>query len=42
MQLTDVIMKNRAIHVFKDKNYLFNEVVFLREEKLVVLNRTSL
>ncbi|MDI6049594.1 phage minor head protein [Flavobacterium sp. XS2P24] len=37
--LTDVIMKNRAIHIFKDENYKFNEVVFLKAGKLIVFNR---
>jgi SPP1 gp7 family putative phage head morphogenesis protein len=37
--LTDVVMKNRATHIFKDKNYKFNEVVFLREGKLIIYNR---
>lgn len=37
--LTDVIMKNRATHIFKDKNYKFNEVVFLKEGKLIIFNR---
>lgn len=37
--LTDAIMKNRAIHIFKDKNYKFNEVVFLKEGKLIIFSR---
>lgn len=37
--LTDTVMKNRAIHIFKDKNYQFNEVVFLRDKDLIVFNR---
>lgn len=39
--LTDAIMKERAKDIFKNKHYLFNEVVFLRKGKLIVLNRTG-
>lgn len=37
--LTDIVMKNRATHIFKDKNYKFNEVVFLRDGELIIYNR---
>lgn len=37
--LTDKVIENRAIHIFKDKNYKFNEVVFLRDGELIVYNR---
>ena len=37
--LTDKIMQNRAIHIFKDKNYQFDQVVFLKDGKLIIFNR---
>jgi hypothetical protein len=37
--LTDNIMLERAKDIFKNKTYKFNEVVFLRLDKLVVFNR---
>lgn len=40
--LTDAIMKERVKDIFKNKHYLFDEVVFIKKGKLVVFNRTSL
>ena len=40
--LTELILKERVKDIFKDKNYLFNEVAFLIDGKLVLFNRTSL
>lgn len=37
--LTDKIMQNRAIHIFKDKNYQFDQVIFLKDGKLIIFNR---
>ncbi len=40
--LTDLIIKERVKDIFKNENYLFNEVGFLRDGKLLLFNRTSL
>lgn len=40
--LTEAIMKERVKDIFKNKYYLFDEVVFIKKGKLVVFNRTSL
>ena len=39
--LTDEIMKERVKDIFRNKNYLFNEVVFMRDGELIVFNRTG-
>lgn len=40
--LTDKIMLERVKDIFDNENYLFNEVGFLRDGKLLLYNRTSL
>lgn len=39
--LTDAIIQERAKDIFKNKNYKFNTVVFYKEGKLIVVNRTG-
>lgn len=39
--LTDAIMNERAKDIFKNKNYNYDSVVFYREGKLIVINRTG-
>lgn len=39
--LTDKIMEERARDIFKNKNYNYNSVVFYKEGKLIVINRTG-
>ena len=39
--LTDKIIEERVKDIFKNKNYLFNEVVFIRDSELIVFNRTG-
>lgn len=39
--LTDEIIQERVKDIFRNKNYLFNEVVFMRDGELIVFNRTG-
>lgn len=39
--LTDAIIQERAKDIFKNKNYNYDSVVFYKDGKLIVLNRTG-
>nr|WP_294922171.1 phage minor head protein [uncultured Flavobacterium sp.] len=39
--LTDAIMQERAKDIFRNKNYKYDSIVFYKEGKLVVINRTA-